>query len=667
MELSEQQRADLATLLAESVPRPNIATLAVSVLGREVLAAAGNEVSDTAGFAARIVELLDEAGRTAEFIDVLREDLHRDGRLATRLNHVLGGGRLDDAEALQRLVNMQEPFFNTAEFEAELLPRLRRTVCAIGRGAPHNDIVGSGFLIAPDLVLTNFHVVDAFVGLRDGRWRSKPDTEVFCIFDYRMAPAPNLPPDDSAARRCLCVRGATDWLEYGREPLADDGTDKAAQDVGSRYDYAVIRLERPVGTQPARRSSARPRGWLPLPTQIDVHAPPEGGRRVLLFGHPQKLPQNFDVGTYVGLDLSGTRVRYSVSAARGSSGGPAVDSKGRLFALHNAEVTQNGAVAVAAGTAGLKLNQGIRIDRIAQDLTAGAPELVSELTNAGDPAVDARFWSLSDDPADPQPVIGRSRFRANVGAMRAPEGGRVMVVTGPEGSGVRFSIRLLRRTLGAQIPVVVFKPGDLQRLSPKDFLRVLVDELGLLNVAQIPEPKPTEQLSRWLRMDLPVWLAERLAEDQKDPRRKLRYPAWVVINTVTADDERLLWADQLKDFVAALAGVRDAGQSGTDIPHLRWLFLARRPDALPIPGGALQDEDLSRYESWETDFSECLAMAWLTVEKDAELSPLLHQLLARDFFNKAQAEHVPLRQALAEGVRKLIVGARAIAAPGGGR
>jgi hypothetical protein len=163
-------------------------------------------------------------------------------------------------------------------------------------------------------------------------------------------------------------------------------------------------------------------------------------------------------------------------------------------------------------------------------------------------------------------------------------------------------------------------------------------------------------------MDLPAWLADRFADDQKDPTRLVRYPAWVVINTVTPADERLLWADQLKDFVAALAGVRDAGQSAVDITQLRWLFLARRGDALPIPGGALHDEDLSKYESWENDFVDCLGMAWLTVEKQAALTPLMQQTLAGDYHDKAKEEGVPLRQGLAEGVRRLITRARARAA-----
>jgi hypothetical protein len=36
-------------------------------------------------------------------------------------------------------------------------------ICAIALGTPTNDIVGSGLLIGPDLVITNFHVLETFL------------------------------------------------------------------------------------------------------------------------------------------------------------------------------------------------------------------------------------------------------------------------------------------------------------------------------------------------------------------------------------------------------------------------------------------------------------------------------------------------------------------------
>ena len=97
------------------------------------------------------------------------------------------------------------------------------------------------------------------------------------------------------------------------------------------------------------------RGWLPLPTEIAVL---EKQTKLFVVQHPGRAPQQVDFGDYCRLDPSGTRVWYSVSTAKGSSGGAAVDSAGQLFALHNAEVEPREGL---EGT----LNQGIRIDLIA--------------------------------------------------------------------------------------------------------------------------------------------------------------------------------------------------------------------------------------------------------------------------------------------------------------
>ena len=132
-----------------------------------------------------------------------------------------------------------------------------------------------------------------------------------------------------------------------------------------------------------------------------------------------------------------------------------MDSEGHLFALHNAEVL---------GTAdGMKLNQGIRIDKIAADIAGAA---VSLGTVATQQSTSSQFWSLNDDASNPEPIVGRSVFRDLVAEIHESGRPRVLAVTGSAGSGVKFSARLLRRTLGAQVPVVEFSARELQSLSP---------------------------------------------------------------------------------------------------------------------------------------------------------------------------------------------------------
>jgi hypothetical protein len=645
--LSEAQIDDFARLLAQSVTRGNIGWLATAVLGPGALQAAGNDIADHQAFARRILEALNHAGRIPEAVARLRQEAHRNSYLTLGLNHILSGKRLDDDAAIQAFVNEYEPFLSAAGIQ-ESFPQVLRTVCAVALGHPINEIVGSGFLINADLVMTNYHVIEPFLSV-DPVTKSiranGPGDQLFCFFDYLWEPAPHVPPD-ALKHTSVSVRAADDWLVYAREKLAYDGTDACAALIEKEYDYAVIRLARPVGTLPARRSGGTVRGWLSLPNNIDVLS---GGKRIIVFQHPGKAPQQFDIGDFVQLDPSSTRVWYSVSTAKGSSGGAAVDSEGRLFALHNAEVQ----VGFCAPADGKRLNQGVRIDLIANDLAAAVPNFSAVRAPDADTAL---FWSLNDDPQHSQPIIGRTRFRELVLSMTAPGVERVIVVTGPLGSGLKYSIKLLRRTLGAQVPVAVFSPNDIEKLDPRSFIRALIDELGIVGAAgkPMPELQSTENILRWLRLDLPQWLLDRLTEGEG--RDRSRYPAWVVINTVVPTGQRLLWAENLKDFVAALAGVHDPGQSAIDLPQLRWLFLGLSTDALPVSGVKLHDENLGDYTSYAKDYVECLQLAWRSIDNQApQLDETLLKTLAQ--IAKDHAGNVPLRKALANGVREIISGA----------
>lgn len=611
------QLADVATLLDREVSLGYLEWLALDVLGGDGLAAAANEVGDHARYVRAIVDALAAAGRIPEAIARLRQDGYRNGRLTVGLNRIGRGAPLDEP-ALQNLVNNYEAFFNTEDFRASL-PRFQRAVCAIGLGEPIDAIVGSGFLIGPDLVMTNFHVLEDYLRVAaDGTIEANGNgSQIYCFFDYYADPAPKV--DRAACKHGSHVHAAEDWLVYARNLLEGEGTVNA-KPVGKELDYAVIRLARAIGRRPARRSGGALRGWLPLPEAIDVL---ERNKRLIVFQHPGRAPQQFDIGDLFGPDPSGTRVRYRVSSARGSSGGATVDREGTLIALHNAEdQTPEGKEE--------RLNQGVRIDLIRKDLSE---QLSSATFAALAPAVPDEtplaFWSLSDNLQQPQPIIGRTDFREKVKSMEAAAGKRVMVVYGPPGSGRRFSRLLLQRTVEAERPVAIFSPRLLETLAPERFLRHLVDQLGILETSArpIPEPNSTENLPRWLRLDLPRWLADCLAADEI--RCPGRYPAWVVIDTVTAPDLPLLWPDNLKDLVAALAGVHDPGQPAVEQRHLRWLFLGASATVLPWSGVEPYEEDLAYDDSYAREFAECLQQAWYAVEREEAGSEELLMRIAR--------------------------------------
>jgi hypothetical protein len=237
--------------------------------------------------------------------------------------------------------------------------------------------------------------------------------------------------------------------------------------------------------------------------------------------------------------------------------------------------------------------------------------------------------------------------------MLAPNAERLLVVTGAPGSGVQYSIKLLQHTLGMRVPVVVFSFKDLNK-EPQQFLANLMKDLGIIVPPEkaLPDALPTENASRWVSKDLPKWVLERLNEDQEKTPGK--YPAWIIVNTVMPKGEELLWGDKLPDCLAALAGAHDPGQIAVDIPQLRWLFLATSPSALPVKGVKQLEEDLGSYTTYEQDFADCVALARQAIDKQAPEQDEVTLRGVASMIEEYNNNELPLRKALANGVRKII-------------
>jgi hypothetical protein len=641
-EFTREQVEDLAVLLARTVALGNIESLAVSVAGRQALKDAANaRQKGGVDYVRRILAYLRSQGKVGPMVRELLQDALPKSQVAHGLREILRGKRVDpDGGSYQAFMRDNEALLNSLSFE-EAFARTRRTVCAIGLGGDIGDLVGSGFLIGPDEVLTNYHVIERAVQWVDGTCQQLlPGDQVFCYFDYHARPIPAVPPPRGTLN---VASGARDWLLYARDKLTNDGRHTCAILPSREYDYAVIKLSRRVGDLPGRTSGGEPRGWLMLqPTPVDVVTK----RRVMLFQHPAREPQLWDFGDFHQEDPTRTRVWYQVTAAHGSSGGATVESDGRLFALHNAEVDQP--------ALGIPLNQGVRIDCIADDL-AREKSWTAQPLQFG---VDSEFWSLNDAPGDPIPVIGRETFRQNVRiAQDRNSKVRVLTVSGQKDSGVGFSVRVLERVVGRHIPVVQFTIEDMKSTTPRDFVRRIADTLGSPGVGlDVPAPHPTETLARHISNDLPKWLQGRLEESEK--RDRTRYPAWVVVPTLATDNRGFLWAENLRDCVVALTGIHEEDQPVIAIPQLRWLFLGGAPDGLPSGGVGRLDDDLDAQVDYDDEFALAAQRAWRSLDLPGPGSVLWFKAQAAT--ERMNARGLPPRKQLAQYLRTVIGNTRAV-------
>jgi len=645
--LDNDQLDDLAWLLAKHRSLGDLLRFGEKFLDPNALSDAGNDVSNLDAFAHKIIHAMDK-DVVPVAIDMLLTESHPSGPMALGLRHILSGERLNSDDALQALITEHEPFLSSADM-IELLPKVARRVCAVALGIPYKKIMGSGFLIAQDVVITNYHVIEPFLpkNQQTGEFEPKePGSKIFFLFDYLRAPKPNIPPP-ATVRGTICVTAAENWYVYGREKLRDDGKPNCPKEVkNNELDYVLIRLAKPVGALSFRTGGGAIRGWLSLEEEIETDDP---GKRILVVQHPEERPQLFDIGDYIEMDPSKTRVRYSVNTAKGSSGGAAIGTDGRLFALHNAEVENNAPNALAAPR---RVNQGVRIDLITKDI---GPKLPKPPVPSEDKKL---LWSLNDDFQNSRPIIGRIKFRDHFTQMTVTNAERALVVTGTPPAGLNFSIKMLHRMRLPDVRVAEFSVTDLQKPITEGFLPTLVSALNIGGRAgNMPDPFKTETETRWVG-DVTKWLLNALAKDQE--LDKTKYPAWIVMNTVMPDQKAFVWPAYLEDVIATLLGRRNDQNIALDVPQLRWLFLATPNTNLPLAGIKRLEENIDGTPEepvkFEEEFEECYLNAYRSIDKNSSIPPGMLQPFAKRCLddNRQRATPLSARKALAVYISELL-------------
>jgi hypothetical protein len=161
------------------------------------------------------VDKIHRGGRIADAIALLGQESSGNSRLSLGLNYILGGMRLNSDAAFQKFTNDYEPFLNSTIID-EVLPKVRRAVCAVALDKVREPgIKGSGFLIGPDLVMTNYHVIEEVLRMNPVSGDVEPNGEgrnIYFFFDYFTEPVPNIPADFPARHKSVMVRAADDWL-----------------------------------------------------------------------------------------------------------------------------------------------------------------------------------------------------------------------------------------------------------------------------------------------------------------------------------------------------------------------------------------------------------------------------------------------------------------------
>ncbi|NUP08216.1 MAG: trypsin-like peptidase domain-containing protein [Polyangiaceae bacterium] len=229
---------------------------------------------------------------------------------------------------LERLVNLRLGI-QSIGLLLEQWTRMSQQVCKVEVSLPTGTASGTGFLVGPNAVLTNFHVVEPLLEAKRGAGSVK------CRFDYLADTRPlrgTTKPLSSAKAFPIA------WAKYS---AADAQSSDADSLPGfSELDYALLVLEKRVGDEEILAGGTK-RGFVPIrdaPTPDDESALYAADAPIVIVQHPNGRPLSVAMDTQgvIGLNGNGTRLRYRTNTEPGSSGSPCCTMDLRPIALHHA-------------------------------------------------------------------------------------------------------------------------------------------------------------------------------------------------------------------------------------------------------------------------------------------------------------------------------------------
>ncbi|MGE3873863.1 MAG: trypsin-like peptidase domain-containing protein [Parvibaculaceae bacterium] len=258
----------------------------------------------------------------------------------------IGGPPAETAAAqLESIIRGRPQFINVEDFLARA-SAVQSQVCRIE--VTRKDGNGTGFLVGPDLVLTNFHVMEPVLS---GKALA---SDVKCRFDYRQLP------DGKTVRAGTPFalspnQWAIDKSSYSEKDKTADGGDPEAD----KLDYCLIRLAEPAGEGKAGGSqdpNAQDRGWISISKSRNSGTSKD---HIFIFQHPEGSPMKMAVGEHLGFNAAGNRMRYDADTLGGSSGSPVFNADLEVIGLHHRGDPKADAIAMTAMN-----NQGIPLSRI---------------------------------------------------------------------------------------------------------------------------------------------------------------------------------------------------------------------------------------------------------------------------------------------------------------
>jgi len=228
---------------------------------------------------------------------------------------------------LESIVSAANQFQDIAHWRAKL-QRIEGAICHIGT---RESGLGTGFLVAPGIVLTNHHVIQKV------REKEISPAAVMLCFGYKRGE------DGISVAEGSIYALESDWLiDYSLRDEVDDEPPSSRNPAPGNLDYALLRVAGRPGEQVIDGTR---RGYIPMPAR-----PPELKPQMplVVVQHPRlgdsgdfsktHAPMQLAIDTQSIIELNGnaTRLYHRTNTLPGSSGSPCFNLELELVALHQA-------------------------------------------------------------------------------------------------------------------------------------------------------------------------------------------------------------------------------------------------------------------------------------------------------------------------------------------
>ena len=239
----------------------------------------------------------------------------------------------------ETLLNAMAAFEDPALFRSRLAASEVRVCQVIVRG----EAAGSGFLVGPQHILTNWHVTQTL---------GDQGSDGMALFDHKRDT------QGAVVHPGRPVPFAPDWKVASSGFAADPVELSPEGPAMGLFDYALVHLSEPAGSQGiGPDNSGDPRGSFAIGAR---KTPISADEPLWVLGHPAtsdvQLPLLLSFASPAGANLSTnlTRLRYKINTKRGSSGSVVLDRNFDAVALHH--------------FGGTKDNQGVPLELVIDDL-----------------------------------------------------------------------------------------------------------------------------------------------------------------------------------------------------------------------------------------------------------------------------------------------------------